>query len=64
MTVAEIVPHATLLILCRRARRATTSTHRRVTELAASAALAGCFDDRERPWRGEGRSLTDDLNVG
>jgi len=33
-----------------------------VTELAASAALVGCFDDRERPWLGEGRSLTDDAN--
>jgi hypothetical protein len=43
---------------------ATRSTYRRVTELAASAALAGCFDDRERPWLGEGRSLTDDSNAG
>jgi hypothetical protein len=35
--VTKMVPHATLLIMCRRPTVATQSTHRRVTELAASA---------------------------
>jgi hypothetical protein len=39
MTVAEMVPHASLLILCRRPRGAHESTYRRLMELDTTGGL-------------------------
>ena len=59
MTVTKIVPRATLLILCRRARHATKSTHRRVTELAAHAGWSATRQRRATAFDFHGRFIED-----
>ena len=56
-----MVPPATLLIV-RRRDIAIMSAYRRLTGARRFDGADGCFDHRERPWRGEGRSLTDDVH--